>query len=121
MLIPEFPITVERCADMVRPVMRRGRDFSIVVVSEGWPLTHEAGSEGLATQTAELDAFGHVRLGGVGDRLAEELKRLTGVRHPRDGARPPAARRLADRVRPRAGDALRPARRRPGRAAAATA
>ena len=56
----------------------RGRDFSIVVVSEGWPLTHEAGSEGLATQTAELDAFGHVRLGGVGDRLAEELKRLTG-------------------------------------------
>jgi 6-phosphofructokinase 1 len=77
-LIPEFPITVERCADMVRARHTRGRDFSIVVVSEGWPLTHEAGSEGLATQTAELDAFGHVRLGGVGDRLAEELKRLTG-------------------------------------------
>ncbi len=77
-LIPEFPVTVERCAEMVRARHARGRDFSIVVVSEGWPLTHEAGSEGLATQTAELDAFGHVRLGGVGDRLAEELKRLTG-------------------------------------------
>ena len=77
-LIPEFPITVERCADMVRARHERGRDFSIVVVSEGWPLTHEAGSAGLATQTAELDAFGHVRLGGVGDRLAEELKRRTG-------------------------------------------
>ena len=77
-LIPEFPITVERCADMVRARHTRGRDFSIVVVSEGWPLTREAGSEGLSTQTAELDAFGHVRLGGVGDRLAEELERLTG-------------------------------------------
>ena len=37
-LIPEFPITVERCAEWCRPVMPAARDFSIVVVSEGWPL-----------------------------------------------------------------------------------
>jgi 6-phosphofructokinase 1 len=77
-LIPEFPMTVERCADLIRHRHAKGRDYSIVVVSEGWPLTHEAGAQGLATQTEELDAFGHVRLGGVGERLAKEIERLTG-------------------------------------------
>ncbi len=77
-LIPEFPLTVERCAELIRTRHARGRDYSIVVVSEGWPLTHEAGSGGLAMQTAEVDAFGHVRLGGVGERLAEGLAELTG-------------------------------------------
>ena len=41
-------------------------------------MTHEDGQAGLATQTEELDAFGHVRLGGIGDRVGEELGRLTG-------------------------------------------
>jgi ATP-dependent phosphofructokinase / diphosphate-dependent phosphofructokinase len=77
-LIPEFPLTVERCAELIRARHARGRDYSIVVVSEGWPLTHEAGSQGLATQTADLDAFGHVRLGGVGERLGASLQELTG-------------------------------------------
>jgi len=77
-LIPEFPMTVERCAELIRARHDGGRDYSIGVVSEGWPLTHEAGVQGLATQTEDLDAFGHVRLGGVGDRLGKEIERLTG-------------------------------------------
>ncbi len=77
-LLPEFPLTVERCAEIVMGRHARGRDYSIVVVSEGWPLTHEEGAAALATQTPELDAFGHVRLGGIGDRLATELGQITG-------------------------------------------
>ena len=77
-LIPEFPLTVERCAELVRQRHGRGKDFSIVVVSEGWPLTHEAGAAALATATGERDAFGHVRLGGVGQQLAEALEQITG-------------------------------------------
>ena len=44
-LIPEFPLTVERCADLIRQRHTRGKDFSIVVVSEGWPLTSEGGAD----------------------------------------------------------------------------
>ena len=77
-LIPEFPVTVERCADLVRQRHARGKDFSIIVVSEGWPLTREGGAEELSTPTGQRDAFGHVRLGGVGQRLADALEELTG-------------------------------------------
>jgi 6-phosphofructokinase 1 len=77
-LIPEYPLTVERCADLVRQRHTRGKDFSIIVVSEGWPLTRDAGADELSTPTGERDAFGHLRLGGVGQRLAELLEQLTG-------------------------------------------
>jgi 6-phosphofructokinase 1 len=77
-LIPEFPLTVERCADLIRRRHARGKDFSIVVVSEGWPLTRETGTDELSTPTGERDAFGHLRLGGVGQQLAELLEHLTG-------------------------------------------
>ena len=52
-LIPEFPLTVERCAELIRQRHTRDKDFSIVVVSEGWPLTREEGAEELSTRTGE--------------------------------------------------------------------
>src|SRR5919198_1238205 len=73
-LIPEHPITVEEaCRDLKRR-HERGKDFSIVVVSEGYELTYESGEHRAVTQAAELDAFGHVRLGGVGEALAQEIE-----------------------------------------------
>lgn len=47
--------------------------FSIVVASEGAVLP-----EGEVTKDAEKDAFGHVKLGGIGERLAKEIERRTG-------------------------------------------
>jgi len=76
-LIPEFPATVERCSELIRRRHARGKDFSIIVVSEGWPLTHEDGAAA-PEGDADRDAFGHVRLGGIGQQLAAELERLTG-------------------------------------------
>jgi ATP-dependent phosphofructokinase / diphosphate-dependent phosphofructokinase len=78
-LIPEFPMSIERCAELVRHRHEhRGKNFSIIVVSEGWPITYESGQEGLSTTSAALDAFGHERLGGVGQRLALEIEERTG-------------------------------------------
>ena len=77
-LIPEFPLTVERCAELIKQRHAREKDFSIVVVSEGWPLTRAEGAEGLSTRTGEVDAFGHARLGGVGQQLADLLEQITG-------------------------------------------
>ena len=77
-LIPEQPITVEEaCAD-IESRHRKGKDFSIVVVSEGYELTYESGESRAVTQGSGADAFGHVRLGGVGDVLAREIEARTG-------------------------------------------
>ena len=72
-LIPEHPVSIEDACKEIRHRHDRGKDFSIVVVSEGYEL------EGLADQ-GETDDFGHVRLSerGVGDRLAQEIEARTG-------------------------------------------
>jgi 6-phosphofructokinase 1 len=77
-LIPEQPITVEEACEEIRRRHRRGKDFSIVVVSEGYELTYESGERRMVTQETATDAFGHVRLGGVGDALAREIEQRTG-------------------------------------------
>jgi ATP-dependent phosphofructokinase / diphosphate-dependent phosphofructokinase len=78
-LIPEHPITIEEaCADIERR-HERGKDFSIVVVSEGYELTYASGeTQQIAQEPAATDQFGHVRLGGVGHVLATEIESRTG-------------------------------------------
>jgi ATP-dependent phosphofructokinase / diphosphate-dependent phosphofructokinase len=77
-LIPEQPVTVEQaCAELTRR-HERGKDFSIVVVSEGYELSYESGERRAVTQEAETDQFGHVRLGGVGEALARDIEERTG-------------------------------------------
>ena len=78
-LIPEHPITIEEaCADIQRR-HERGKDFSIVVVSEGYEVTYASGEkQQIAQPPAARDQFGHVRLGGVGDVLAAEIEERTG-------------------------------------------
>jgi phosphofructokinase-like protein len=78
-LIPEQPITVEEaCAELQRR-HDRGKDFSIVVVSEGYELTYASGETRRAEQSPSAsDEFGHARLGGVGDVLAREIDERTG-------------------------------------------
>jgi ATP-dependent phosphofructokinase / diphosphate-dependent phosphofructokinase len=77
-LIPEQPVTVEQaCADLKHRHVR-GKDFSIVVVSEGYELTYESGERRPVTQQAETDQFGHVRFGGVGEALGRDIEDRTG-------------------------------------------
>jgi ATP-dependent phosphofructokinase / diphosphate-dependent phosphofructokinase len=77
-LIPEQPISVEAACVELRKRHERGKNFSIVVVSEGYRLTFDSGEEREVTQQADLDQFGHVRLGGVGEQLAHEIEQRTG-------------------------------------------
>jgi ATP-dependent phosphofructokinase / diphosphate-dependent phosphofructokinase len=77
-LIPERPITVEAACGELQRRHERGKDFSIVVVSEGYELTYESGEQRAVTQEAETDQFGHVRLGGVGEALARDIEERTG-------------------------------------------
>ncbi|MGH3131577.1 MAG: 6-phosphofructokinase [Gaiellaceae bacterium] len=110
-LIPEQPITVESACEEIRRRHRRGKDFSIVVVSEGYELTYESGERRAVDQGGE-DAFGHVRLGGVGDALAREIEertsyetRVTVLGHVQRGGSPtPRDRVLATRYGLKAAD-----------------
>ena len=69
-LIPEYPVSVEEVCDVVRRRHERGKNFSIIVVAEGARLKDEGGTV--------QDAFGHVRLGGIGATLAERIEERTG-------------------------------------------
>jgi ATP-dependent phosphofructokinase / diphosphate-dependent phosphofructokinase len=78
-LIPEQPITVEDACEELRRRHERGKDFSIVVVSEGYELTYASGeTRQVADEARASDQFGHVRFGGVGDALAREIEERTG-------------------------------------------
>jgi 6-phosphofructokinase 1 len=72
-LIPEIPFDIEKVCEVIEN--RFHQQFApIVVVAEG-----AVPVEGtMETVTQELDAFGHVRLGGIADRLAKEIERRTG-------------------------------------------
>jgi 6-phosphofructokinase 1 len=77
-LIPEQPITVEQACNEIQHRHERGKDFSIVVVSEGYELTYDSGERRQIAQETAVDEFGHIRLGGVGHDLAREIEERTG-------------------------------------------
>ncbi|HEY8523338.1 MAG TPA: 6-phosphofructokinase [Acidimicrobiales bacterium] len=73
-LIPERPFDIDEVAEVIRRRHDRGRYASIVVVAEG--AVPKEGTMKLASN--EVDEFGHVRLGGIGDVLAKAIEERTG-------------------------------------------
>src|SRR3954453_21878162 len=73
-LIPEKPFDIDEVCRLITRRRSRGRYFSIVVVAEG-ALPKEGTMETVGGTT---DAFGHVRLGGIGVQLEKEIEERTG-------------------------------------------
>ena len=73
-LIPELPIDIEEVCALLKKRHGRGKKFSIVVVAEG--AQFKLGT--MVLQEEKLDEFGHVRLGGIGERIAVEIEKRTG-------------------------------------------
>ncbi|HWJ66251.1 MAG TPA: 6-phosphofructokinase, partial [Nocardioides sp.] len=73
-LIPEAPFDIEAVCAHVETRFR-SEYAPIIVVSEG---AVPADGSGMTLASGEKDAFGHVRLGGIGDRLAHEIEARTG-------------------------------------------
>ncbi len=74
-LISEVPFDVERLAEMV--VADRARNpsnYAMVVVSEGASMIG-----GQVVEYGQEDAYGHRKLGGIGQILGAALKELTGI------------------------------------------
>jgi phosphofructokinase-like protein len=72
-LLPERPFDLDRVVDYVENRFKT-RYSPIIVVSEGATPTEH----GMVTQNEQLDAFGHVRLGGIGNWLADQIEKRTG-------------------------------------------
>ncbi|MFI0484645.1 6-phosphofructokinase [Actinomadura sp. 9N215] len=72
-LIPERPFDIEKVCEYVESRFKT-RYAPIIVVSEG---AHPVDG-GMQLQTKERDSFGHVRLGGIGQALADEIEKRTG-------------------------------------------
>ena len=74
-LIPEFPFDMGEICAQIQKRRERGKLFSIVVVAEG----AKPKDATLIVQSTEEDSFGHVRLGGIGSILAQEIEKLTEI------------------------------------------
>jgi len=75
-VIPEVPFDVNRLAELLAADREANPShYAIMTISEG---AVPAGGGG-AVESGEADAFGHKKLGGIGQAVTAELKRLTGV------------------------------------------
>jgi 6-phosphofructokinase 1 len=73
-LISEVPFDPERLAELVlKDKQTNPSNYAMVTISEG---AHMVG--GKVVEYGEADAFGHRKLGGIGEITGEALKRLTG-------------------------------------------
>jgi 6-phosphofructokinase 1 len=74
-LIPEYDFEMGKIAELVIEGRRKGARYDILVVAEG--AKPRGGSE--VAKDEVVDSFGHKALGGIGEFLAKELTRLTGL------------------------------------------
>jgi 6-phosphofructokinase 1 len=96
-LIPEIPFDIDRVCEKIRERELRGRRFAVVVVAEG---AKPKGGE-MSTRGAAEPGREEPRLGGVAERVAEEIGRRTGkdtrsvvLGHIQRGGTPSAVDRL---------------------------
>jgi len=101
-LIPEQRFNVDTIFEKIKRREHLKKRFSIVIIAEG---TEPEGTKGRVVEEAEVDAFGHTRLGGVGqfvaNRLSERMQipvRVTNLAYLQRGGSPsPFDRILATR------------------------
>lgn len=97
-LVPEVPIEMDRMVDVLKKRRANGKMYGIIIVSEGAQFNEE---EGVVTQDGEVDDFGHVKLGGIGETVAKMIEDRTGFEtrhvtlgHLQRGGSPSAADRV---------------------------
>jgi 6-phosphofructokinase 1 len=74
-VIPEHGFNIEQLTElMVHDRDRNPSNYSVVLVSEGAQMS---GDDAMSFESKEADQFGHRKLGGIGDRVAASLKRLS--------------------------------------------
>ena len=73
-LVPEEPFSIDKVCDYLTRRHAKGRFASVVVTAEG--ATPVEGTMSITSR--EIDQFGHERLGGISNVIAEEVEKRTG-------------------------------------------
>ncbi len=74
-VIPEYPFDMEQLTElMIYDRDYNPSNYAVVLVSEGATMSHETE---MSFEGEEKDMFGHKKLGGIGDKVAAELKELS--------------------------------------------
>jgi len=74
-LIPEKPFDISEVCRSIMRRLKRGKNFSVIVVAEG----AKPEGEKEIVYSESVDEFGHIRLGGVGHYLGKEIERRMGI------------------------------------------
>ncbi len=74
-LVPEEEFNIDDVCQSLKNRHEKGKTFSIVVVAEG---ARSRDKDGLVTIDKSRDAFGHVKLGGIGHELGKRIEERTG-------------------------------------------
>ncbi len=73
-LIPESPFNTEHLAELLSHDYKQNpSNYSLAIISEGAVMK---GQDGMIFENEETDQFGHKRLGGIGEVVSGELKKL---------------------------------------------
>jgi ATP-dependent phosphofructokinase / diphosphate-dependent phosphofructokinase len=73
-IITEVPFDIQKLAEFLMEDKRNNpSNYAIMTISEGGIM-----EGGEVIETGEADAYGHRKLGGVGELAAQEIKRITG-------------------------------------------
>lgn len=74
-LIPEIPYKIEAVVEKIKQRHQLGKKFSIIVIAEG-----AAPQDGeMVVQKLVPTSHDPIRLGGIGNQLAEEIEAITGI------------------------------------------
>ena len=74
-VIPEHPFDIEQLTElMIYDRSYNPSNYAVVLVSEGATMSHDTE---MSFEGEEKDMFGHKKLGGIGDKVAAELKELS--------------------------------------------
>lgn len=74
-LIPEYDFSMDRVNELVLDGSRSGARYEIIIVAEG--AKEKGGTE--VVKKKGVDSFGHKALGGISQRVAEEIEKGTGL------------------------------------------
>jgi len=74
-VIPEHPFEMDQLTELlIADRARNPSNYSVVLVSEGSTFAH---GDTMSFEGEDVDQYGHRKLGGMGDKVAEALKRLS--------------------------------------------
>ena len=76
-LIPEIPYDIHKVVEKINERRNRGKEFTIVVVSEG--AMPKDGEMVVKMNLNDGSGLDNIRLGGIGDKVANDIETLTGM------------------------------------------